>query len=703
MRLSISSALTVLLFMSPAVPARVQTDDGSQALRLIAVATEAEAREIRGLLQTGGDFGALARERSVDASAAADGLLGDFALAALNDQFRAALAGVEPGEVTQPVRLGSRFVLLRWGDPPATPWQLAHDRAVEAFSAGDYAEAREYFDQAIAEAESFGPTDLRLARSLTGLAETYRLQGEYGDAQPLYTRVLEIREAVQGPAHAELAPVLNNLGEAYRLAGDPASARSAFDRSLRILEANGADARDLAFVLSNVAEASRELGEPLRAAEALDRSIALLEAGVPADDPALLAALGNRGDVALDAGLYPEATRLYRRVLDARWAGPGGQSLASVFDALGDVARLAYFWDDELDRATARLRESLASAKPSEALYVSMRDLFLDASAIEGAELVMQEAVRAFPASPEARLNLAEVYLRAGTLVQGQEVLGEAASILGSQPADPTLEHQVYLRTGELYRSMGNSRDAILAYRRAEAADPDDGALRIALGDLLLETGQVGEAEAEFRQALERDPELAEAHRGLAEVALRRGAFTEAAGEAQRAVELAPDLLTANYALAMALIRAGETDAGRARLDAYRAEQAARDTATTAKQRVEVQVRSAVRQWAEGAPDEGVAQLRQAMRERDAGPAIAFSWSPDIKLAVLYQKVGDYGAARRALEEALSAGCCDRRSAYLVYRTLWFGADAVGDEGERARFEALYLRDLSAALEAPPS
>lgn len=708
MRLSIPSALLrTLILIAATASSFAQTGapdpNESRALRLIAVGTEDEAREVLVRLAAGADFEAVARERSIDATGGTGGYLGDFSLDALNAQFRTALERVDPGVVTSPLALGGRFVMLRWGDPTSDPWQAAHTRAVDAFTAGDYSVARQRFTEAIREAEALAAPDLRLARSLTGLAETYRLEGNYAGAGPLYERVLDIREALQGPDHAELAPVLNNLGEAYRLSGDPASARSAFQRALEILEATGGDALDIALVLGNAAAADRDLQDPASAAAALDRSIALLESRLAADDPSLLATLRARADLALEEGSEMEARALYRRVLDTRWGGPGAESLASVLDTAADVVRLAYFRDGDLASALAALRTGLGATTPKEALYIRLRDLLLNALYIEGAEAVMEEAVRAFPASAESRLALGEVYLRAGFLLQAETVLAEAASILQSQPESPArreIEYRVYLRAGELSRSMGGLEEGILAYQRAQRALPDRSESRMGLGDLYLEGGRLQEAEAEYREALNRTPDLAEARRGLADVAMRRGDFARAAEEARRAVDLDPQLLTAQYSLAMASIRAGEPEEGQARLDAYRARQSELQEANGTAGRIAVLVRAAVSAFADGDAQRAVEQLREAIRERDAGPSLAVTWSPDTNLSVLYQKLGDYDSAARTLEEALDSGCCDRGEGFLVYRNLWHVAGEVGDEVDRIHYEVLYLRELDDALEA---
>ena len=59
---------------------------------------------------------------------------------------------------------------------------------------------------------------------MNNLAELYRAQGKYAEAEPLYKRALGIREKALGPDHPDVATGLNNLAELYRVQGKYAEA-----------------------------------------------------------------------------------------------------------------------------------------------------------------------------------------------------------------------------------------------------------------------------------------------------------------------------------------------------------------------------------------------------------------------------------------------------------------------------------------------
>ena len=67
-------------------------------------------------------------------------------------------------------------------------WRSHMDAGVKAYRQGNYPEAKKRFTAAVKEAEQFGPKDPRLATTLNNLAELYRAQGRYTEAEPLIKR-----------------------------------------------------------------------------------------------------------------------------------------------------------------------------------------------------------------------------------------------------------------------------------------------------------------------------------------------------------------------------------------------------------------------------------------------------------------------------------------------------------------------------------
>ena len=114
-----------------------------------------------------------------------------------------------------------------------------------------------------------GPNHPEVGRPLKNLAEVYRAQGRYTEAEPLYKRSLVIRETALGPEHLEVGSALSNLGLLYDTQGRYAEADPLHKRSLYILEkVLGPNHPDVATSLNNLALLPRKAGT-LRGGRAL--------------------------------------------------------------------------------------------------------------------------------------------------------------------------------------------------------------------------------------------------------------------------------------------------------------------------------------------------------------------------------------------------------------------------------------------------
>jgi tetratricopeptide (TPR) repeat protein len=58
-----------------------------------------------------------------------------------------------------------------------------------------------------------------LAISLNNLAEVYKEQGKFTEAEPLFKRALEMMENSLGPDHPHILPILENLSDLYMKTG----------------------------------------------------------------------------------------------------------------------------------------------------------------------------------------------------------------------------------------------------------------------------------------------------------------------------------------------------------------------------------------------------------------------------------------------------------------------------------------------------
>ena len=174
------------------------------------------------------------------------------------------------------VLIGGIALWLMYAPNQGAKWESYITAAQQAYQQADYAEAEKQLEAALTEAEAFGPDDVRLATSLNNLAELYRIQGKYAEAEPLNKRSLVIDEKALGPEHPAVATSLNNLALIYDAQGRYGEAEPLYKRALAIWEkALGPEHPDVATSLENYADLLRKTGRVSEAKEMEARAKAI--------------------------------------------------------------------------------------------------------------------------------------------------------------------------------------------------------------------------------------------------------------------------------------------------------------------------------------------------------------------------------------------------------------------------------------------
>ena len=81
-----------------------------------------------------------------------------------------------------------------------------------AYNAGNYREAETQLKAALKSTRDFASNDPKLMNTLRDLAQVYRAQSKYADAEPLMERHLALKERFLGKFHPDLAKDLDQLG-----------------------------------------------------------------------------------------------------------------------------------------------------------------------------------------------------------------------------------------------------------------------------------------------------------------------------------------------------------------------------------------------------------------------------------------------------------------------------------------------------------
>jgi tetratricopeptide (TPR) repeat protein len=98
-------------------------------------------------------------------------------------------------------------------------WERFNMTGQQAMVQGRWADAERDFKTALVEAEAAGRLDRRLPITLTNLANCYRHQGRYAEAEPLYKRALQVKITQVGPVSYDLIPIMENYAKMLRASG----------------------------------------------------------------------------------------------------------------------------------------------------------------------------------------------------------------------------------------------------------------------------------------------------------------------------------------------------------------------------------------------------------------------------------------------------------------------------------------------------
>lgn len=200
-------------------------------------------------------------------------------------------------------------------------WRVYTDIARDLSSRGEHEEAGKYLRRALKEAqEGFGKDDPHVAAARNNLAELYRLQKRWDEAERLYEDAARALERHFGPSHPATATAVHNLGGCKLARGDFRGAFAAYaDAAKKKAASIGTSHPDYAQTLFHMAEAKRAGGEHEACASLLERSVRVLDECGRGDDGANLRRIERlaqvRGDV---LGDHVSAERLRARVLEAR-------------------------------------------------------------------------------------------------------------------------------------------------------------------------------------------------------------------------------------------------------------------------------------------------------------------------------------------------------------------------------------------------
>ncbi|HET8842670.1 MAG TPA: FxSxx-COOH system tetratricopeptide repeat protein [Ktedonobacteraceae bacterium] len=309
-------------------------------------------------------------------------------------------------------------------------------------------------------------------------------RARYTEAEPLFTRVVQVGEHVLGPQHSVIAEALNGSGRLRYEQGKDELAESLFLQSLHIWEqALGSDYPQVAYPLINLGNLYCQQGKYEQAEPLYERALRVREQALGPDHALVAYPLNNLGNLFYLIGKYEQAEPLYERALRIREQalGPDHPQLAYTLTCLGELYR-------------QQRQDERAEALLERALYIWEQALGPDHPQL------------AYPLN-----NLGELYRQQGKYEQAEPCYEQALHIreqaLG--PDHPQLAYPLN-NLGELYRQQGKYERAESLYRRAsriweQALGPDHPQLAYpfnGLANLYRAQGQYEQAEPLYQRAL---------------------------------------------------------------------------------------------------------------------------------------------------------------------------------------------------------
>jgi CHAT domain-containing protein/tetratricopeptide (TPR) repeat protein len=213
--------------------------------------------------------------------------------------------------------------------------------------AGKYADVLPLAERYVAESKArFGEASLEHAAALDRLAQTYFAQSSFDAAEPIYLRVLVIREKVLGQRHEDVLSTLGMLSNVYRSTRRPHLAEPLLKRILAEQEqAAEPDQASIAATLQGLAEVDADLKRYGEAEAHIRRALALFE--TPGANPTQVAELlgvlaqieRRQGSLEEAASTLQRAIALHEMAIQAKDAGILEQ--AAHIQALAQMAALA--------------------------------------------------------------------------------------------------------------------------------------------------------------------------------------------------------------------------------------------------------------------------------------------------------------------------------------------------------------------------
>ena len=351
---------------------------------------------------------------------------------------------------------------------------------------GHYGEAEPLYERALATSESaLGKEHPDTLISINNLALLYQAQGRYAEAESLNRHALATRERVLGKGHPNTLSSLNNLAGLYYTQGRYSEAEPLFKRALAARErVLGEDHPDTLGTLNNLVGVYWKQGRYGEAEPFLKRALAANERILGNEHSQTFATLNNLAFLYQTQGRYGEAEPLFKRLLESTEQVFGSKhpdtltsvnNLASLYEAQGRYEEAEPLYQHALNTSEQVLGsehpDTIASLNNLAGLYFTQGHYGKAEPLYERALAVNKRVLgNEHPHTLSTLNNLAVLYKAQGHYGKAeslyQQVLASREEALGTEHPD-TLQSLNNL--AGLYESLGSYEKAEGLLQRALA------------------------------------------------------------------------------------------------------------------------------------------------------------------------------------------------------------------------------------------
>ncbi len=242
-------------------------------------------------------------------------------------------------------------------------------------------------------------------------------------------------------------------------------------------------------------------------------------------------------------GRFPEAERIYRRILQAEPGFPDALHL------LGLIAREA----GKIDDAIRLVRQAIAASPATSSFRSNLAMLLEEAGRYRDCEAAARETLQIDPQNGNALHCLANALRATDRYAEASKAYEQTVRVISEDPV-------LWSNYGATLHTLGRHEEAILAIGRALSLGPGQGELHSNLGNAQLAAGHRQAAIASYREAIRVDPGLAAGYTNLASALLETGQAGQAMEVLRQCLEVSPGNRRAMAYLAVAANETGDKD-----------------------------------------------------------------------------------------------------------------------------------------------